>query len=168
MLSRAIVDIIIQNNATWEDAFQFGDPDDVADTVVYNALVTAYNNAVTYANANPNSVAAAKAVDAAGDARDAAVVASWNFVSQTFRLDVKAAATDGAALLSLTTGNGYIVVDDTTKRILHFNVPGSVVASSLPVGRYVYDLIMLDGSTPAVRVALMSGAVTVVQGVTGN
>lgn len=129
MLTQAIVNIIIQNNATWEDAFQFEPPD----TEDGGTLDT-----------------------------------SWSFTGQTFRLDVKTNATDTTPKLSMTTANGQIVVDDPVQRILHFNVPDSFITANLPVGKYVYDLIMIDASNPPIRVALMSGTVTVNQGVTGN
>lgn len=118
----AIVNMSIQTNATWNDAFQFG---------------------------------------TAGDT-------SWSFTNQTFRLDVKGNRNDAAALLSLTSGAGKIVVDDLVTRILHINVPESEIQAALKVGEYVYDLIMIDASSPAVRVPLMKGEITVSQGVTGG
>lgn len=118
----AIVNMEITNNATWEDAFRFGDSDDV----------------------------------------------SWSFTSQNFRMDIKGNDEQTAALLTLSTGNGRIVVDSAVQRILHFNVPDTVIAAALVPGEYIYDLIMYDGSVPPVRVQLMSGKICVVQGVTGD
>lgn len=91
---------------------------------------------------------------------------SWSFTGKTFHMDVKASADDVAALLSMTTLNGRIVVDDVTVRVLHFNVPASVFAPLLPPAKYVYDLVMLDAASPAIRTALMGGTLDVQQGVT--
>ena len=118
-ITSAEVDIVIQNNSTWIDAFQFGT---VGDT-------------------------------------------SWSFTGQTFQLDVKGNKDQAAALLSLTTGAGTIVVDDAVLRVLHFLVPDSVVKAALQVGEYEYELIMIDGSTPPVRVPLMAGELHVTQGI---
>lgn len=122
MITRAEVDIVIENNMTWLDAFQFGT---VGDT-------------------------------------------SWNFVGQTFRLDVKGNKDQSVALLSLTTGAGTIVVDDTTQRILHLDVPEASVSAALEPGEYIYELVMIDGSTPAVRVPLMGGKLIILQGIAGG
>lgn len=115
------VDIAIQDNATWQDAFQFGT---VGDT-------------------------------------------TWSFTGQVFRLDIKASRDDVAALLSLTSGAGQIVVDDVVQRVLHMNVPESTL-TVLPAAEYVYELMMLDASSPTVRVPLMHGDITVSHGVTGG
>lgn len=121
-VTSARVDMEIVNNASWEDAFQFGSPDD----------------------------------------------ASWNLTGQTFRMDVKGSKDQTVALLTLTTANGRIVTDDVTQRVVHLNVPDATIQSSLLPGEYVYDFIMIDGSNPAIRVALMHGKVKVRQGVTGD
>lgn len=91
---------------------------------------------------------------------------TWSFTSQTIHMDVKASSDDTLALLSLTTANGRIIVDDATQRILHFNVDETTLQAALHPGDYVYDLVMLDGSSPAIRVPLMQGTVTIQQGVT--
>jgi hypothetical protein len=83
-------------------------------------------------------------------------------------MDIKANKYDVTPLLTLTSAGGQIVVDDAVQRILHFNVPDTTILASLPIAEYQYDLIMLDASTPAVRVPLMSGEIKVKQGVTGN
>jgi hypothetical protein len=67
-------------------------------------------------------------------------------------------------LLSLSTGNGRIIVDDPIQRVLHFNVLAADIQSNLPPGIYVYDLVMIDVN--GVRTPLMYGNVKVVQGVT--
>lgn len=118
----ARVDMEIFNNATWEDAFQFGVVGDM----------------------------------------------TWNFSSQSFKLDIKGTKDDAVPLLSLSTGAGTIVVDDVTQRVLHFNVPDTGITPYLVPGEYVYDLMMYDASTPPIRVILMSGKLYVRQGVTGN
>lgn len=99
-ITSARVDIAIQDNATWNDAFQFGT---VGDT-------------------------------------------TWSFTGQVFRLDIKASRDDAAALLSLTSGGGQIVVDDVVQRVLHMNVPESAL-TVLPAAEYVYELMMLDASS---------------------
>lgn len=120
--TRATVDMAIDNNATWEDAFQFGDTDDT----------------------------------------------SWDLVGQSFRMDVKTDRDSVVALLTLTTDNGRIVVDDVTQRVIHLNVDDGTIVNSLLPGKYVYDLVMYDASSPTVRVVLMGGEIRVSQGITGN
>lgn len=92
---------------------------------------------------------------------------TWSFTGMTFHMDVKANINDAAALLSLTTSNGRIVVDDVVQRVLHFNVDDTTLQAALKPGTdYQYDLVMLDGSSPAVRVPLAHGEVKVRLGVT--
>ena len=93
---------------------------------------------------------------------------NWNFVGQNFRLDIKRRISDTDALLSLTSAAGEIVVDDVTQRILHFNVPESTLTTVLIPGNYVFDFVMLDGSTPPVRIVLMHGKFTLAHGITGG
>jgi hypothetical protein len=90
---------------------------------------------------------------------------TWSFTNQSFVMDVKRDRYDDTALLTLTTGNGRIVVDDVVQRILHFDVSDTIINANLSVGEYVYDLIMVDGSS-GVRVPLMAGEVKIIQGVT--
>jgi hypothetical protein len=116
----ALVNIGIDNNATWQDAFQFGTPGDT----------------------------------------------SWTLDGQGFELDVQLTPYDTTPLLSLSTDNGRIVVDDTVQRVIHFNVDPSDIQTNLQPGTYIYDLVMVDGSTPPVRVPLMHGLLKVGQGVT--
>jgi len=118
MITRAVVNIAIDNNDTWADAFQFGETGDT----------------------------------------------SWSFAGCTFHMDVKASADDTAALFSLTTANSRIVVDDAVTRILHFNAANSDFNTILLPGEYVYDLVMIDGSS--IRTTLMGGRLCVYQGVT--
>lgn len=96
---------------------------------------------------------------------------SWSFSGQSFRMDIKANKwiAGSAALVSLTSGAGQIVVDDPVNRILHFNVPESIFsAGGVIPGEYDYDFIMIDGSNPPVRVPLMGGRFKMGQGVTGG
>lgn len=120
MITSSWVDIAVANNATWQDAFQFGT---VGDT-------------------------------------------SWSFTGQAFKLEVKASRNDVSPLFTLSSGGGSIVIDDVVQRILHLNVSESALQAALPVGEYVYDLIMFDTSVPPIRVPLMQGRVFVKQGVT--
>lgn len=92
---------------------------------------------------------------------------SWSFTNQSFHMDVKRDKYDVSALFSLTTANSRIVVDDAVARVLHFNCADSDFNVVLPVGEYVYDLVMIDGSS-GVRVPLMRGEVEITQGVTEN
>ena len=116
----ALVNVVVANNATWSDAWQFGK---VGDT-------------------------------------------SWDLTGQNFKLEVKASRDDVTPLATYTSGAGEIIVDDVTQRVIHMNVPDTTIQSDLPVADYVYDLIMYDGSTPPLRVQLMTGCLSVKQGVT--
>lgn len=89
---------------------------------------------------------------------------TWNFNDCNFELDVQRNRYDQVPLLSLSTGNGRIIVDDPIQRVLHFNVLAADIQSNLPPGIYVYDLVMIDVN--GVRTPLMYGNVKVVQGVT--
>src|SRR6516165_3425081 len=115
----ARVDLEIDNNGTWQDAFQFGQPGDF----------------------------------------------TWTLAGHTFSMDVQINRYDAVPLLTLTTVNGRIITDDPVQRVIHFNVAASDIQTSLKPGKYVYDLVMLDGSTPPIRVPLMHGNVQVNQGV---
>jgi hypothetical protein len=119
-ITSAIVDIIVSDNATVQDAFQFGTTGDT----------------------------------------------SWGFTGMTFKMEVKASRDDASPLVTWTSGAGQIIVDDAVARVLHLNVPDTVLQASLPPADYVYDFIMLDGSTPAIRTQLMQGKFTVCRGVT--
>lgn len=109
---------------------------------------------------------------------------SWNFTGVGFLMDVKAAVTDTAPLLSLSSGAGTLVVDDVTQRILHLFVPDHSIRATLQakefagvyvppagtttpeeIGEYFYDLVMVTNATGQ-RDVLCSGKVIVVTGVT--
>lgn len=90
---------------------------------------------------------------------------TWTLVNMTFELDVQRNPYDLVPLLSLSSSNGRIIVDDVVQRVIHLNVPPVDIQAALPPGKYVYDLVMVDGGT-AVRTPLMHGTLTVAQGVT--
>jgi hypothetical protein len=119
-ITAAVVDIYISDNATMQDAFQFGT---VGDT-------------------------------------------SWSFTGMSFKMEVKASRDDTTPLVTWTSGGGQIAVDDVVQRVLHLNVPDTVVQASLPPAEYVYDFLMIDGSTPPIRTQLMQGRLFVSRGVT--
>jgi hypothetical protein len=89
---------------------------------------------------------------------------TWSFTDCQFELDVQRNRYDQVPLLSLTTGNGRVIVDDPIQRILHFNVVAADIQASLSPGIYVYDLVMIDVN--GVRTPLMFGNLKIVQGVT--
>src|SRR5512138_3317248 len=94
---------------------------------------------------------------------------TWSFTGQSFIMELKAERDDAAALFTLSTSNGRIVVDDVVQRILHFKVDKTTLQAALPPRtEYQYDLVMYDTSVPPIRVALMHGEVKVKQGVTEN
>ncbi len=92
---------------------------------------------------------------------------SWTLYPN-FRMDVKGYYEQVSPLVSFTSGAGQIVVDDDVQRIIHFNVPETIITPALVPGRYFYDLIMYDNSSPAIRISLMHGEFIVTDGVTGG
>lgn len=119
-VTSARVDLRIDNNGTWMDAFQFGEPDDT----------------------------------------------TWTLVGQQFEMDVQLNPYDVDPLLELDSVAGRIIIDDVIQRVIHFNVAPADIQANLTPGIYVYDLVMVDGSNPAIRVPLMHGTLQVTQGVT--
>lgn len=119
-VTSAHVDMRIDDNSTWMDAFQFGEPDDT----------------------------------------------TWTLASQGFELDVQLTPYDSVPLLHLDMVGGRIIVDDIVQRVIHFNVSPTDIQASLKPGTYVYDLVMLNNSTPSIRVALMHGQLIVTRGIT--
>ena len=95
---------------------------------------------------------------------------SWNFTGQNFRMDLKSNKYGpNAALLSITSGAGEIIVSDPVNRILYFDVPEATFsAAGVIPGEYDYDFIMYDGATPPNRIALMYGKFKMTQGVSGG
>ena len=91
---------------------------------------------------------------------------TWTFTGQNFHMEVKASRDDTVALASWTSTGGTIVVDSATLRTLHLNVSEAALQAALPVGEYVYDLVMFDASVPPIRVPLMQGKLCITQGVT--
>jgi hypothetical protein len=118
----AIVNFVVQDNATFQDPIQFGDPTDT----------------------------------------------SWSLTGMSFKMEVKASRDDGTPLVTWATGTGEIITDDVVQRVIHFNVTDTAIQASLPPAEYVYDFLMLDGSTPAIRTPLMRGKFVVSRGVTEN
>jgi hypothetical protein len=90
----------------------------------------------------------------------------WNFEGQTFEMDVQLNRYDLVPLLQMSTANGRIVIDDVYQRVIHFNVAPDDIQANLKPGTYVYDMVMVDGSNPAMRVPLLHGVLEVKQGVT--
>jgi hypothetical protein len=91
---------------------------------------------------------------------------TWSFAAMTFEMSVKASRDDVTPLVTFTSDAGQIIVDDVVARVLHLNVPDTTLQADLPPAEYVYDLIMIDGSMPPIRTALMQGHLTIVRGVT--
>lgn len=91
---------------------------------------------------------------------------SWSLTGMTFKMEVKASRDDTSPLVTWTTGGGQIITDDVVQRIIHFNVTDTVIQTALPPAEYVYDFLMLDGSSPAIRTPLMQGKFVVTRGVT--
>jgi hypothetical protein len=91
---------------------------------------------------------------------------TWTLTGCSFSMDVQRNRYDQTPLLTLSTGTGTIVIDDVNQRVIHFNVPSTTLKSSLPVGLYIYDLVMTDSSTPPIRTPLMHGSLCVEQGIT--
>ena len=60
----------------------------------------------------------------------------------SFSMDVKASKEDLVPLMTLSTGNGLIVILDPVVRVIQFNVPATTLRASLPPATYVYDLVM--------------------------
>jgi len=88
---------------------------------------------------------------------------TWTLDGMTFELDVQRNRFDPNPLLSLTSANGRIIVDDPVQRVIHFNVPAADLQENLDPGLYVYDLVMT--SSFGVRTPLMSGTLEITQGV---
>jgi hypothetical protein len=85
-----------------------------------------------------------------------------------FRMDIKAYLEQTSPLVSLTSASGQIVIDDAVQRLIHFNVPETILFPTLSVGEYLYDLIMFDNSSPALRVPLLHGPFILTDGVSGG
>lgn len=88
----------------------------------------------------------------------------WNFTAKTFKMDIKANREALTPLLSLTSGAGQIIVDDADNRVLHLNVAPAVIQAAMPPGCYLYDLLMIDGSSVVTQ--LMHGEFQLTDGIT--
>lgn len=93
---------------------------------------------------------------------------SWSLSNQNFRMDIKGNRQQPAALLSITSAAGQIIVDDVVNRIVHFNVPETVLLAALVPGEYVYDFVMYSNDNPPIRLVLMHGGFKFGLGVTGG
>lgn len=89
---------------------------------------------------------------------------TWTLAGQSFTMEVKRNRYDATPLLTMTTANGKIIVDDIYQRVIHFNVDPIEIQDSLNPGTYVYDLVML--SDFGIYTPLMHGDAKVCQGVT--
>lgn len=94
---------------------------------------------------------------------------TWSFTGASFLLAINTmpdvpVPPGTPPLLTLSSTGGTIAVVDPVLRILAMNVPDTTIQQYLPVGWYVYDLIMVSAS--GVRDALCGGKIQVVQGVT--
>jgi hypothetical protein len=93
---------------------------------------------------------------------------SWSFTNKDFLCDLKSDPSQTNPDLSLSSTGpspATILVLDPIARVLQFNVEDLVLRNKLSVGPYQYDLIMVDDTTGE-RDMLMSGVITVMQGVT--
>lgn len=94
---------------------------------------------------------------------------TWTFVGQSFRMDVKTNINATGPIASWTSVAGQIVVQDVINRILNMNVAESqYTADGMVPGTYIYDFIMVDGSTPPIRIMLMRGKFDLRAGITGG
>lgn len=91
---------------------------------------------------------------------------SWDLNGQNFKMEIKASRDDTLPLLTLTSAGGSIIVDDPIQRVIHLNLNDTSLQAAVPVGEYVYDLVMFDGASPPIRTVLMQGKFTLSQGVT--
>jgi hypothetical protein len=97
-----------------------------------------------------------------------ATAGAWGFTGVSFRMDIKRDLNATGPLMTLGLGATGINIQDTTFRIIAFSVPEANIQACLLPGQYVYDFIMIDGSTPQVRTPLMHGKFVVKHGVTGG
>lgn len=90
---------------------------------------------------------------------------SWSLVGQTFKMEVKASRDDPSPLATFVSPT-QIVVLDPIARVIQFNVPDTTIQTSTPCAEYVYDFLMIDTSSPPIRIPLMKGKFIVTKGVT--
>jgi len=89
---------------------------------------------------------------------------TWQLTTN-WEMEIKLDRFQTTPLLNPSTANGQIVVDDINQRVIHLNVGPATIQAALMPGVYVFDLVMFDGSTPAIRTVLMHGQLRVIQGV---
>lgn len=84
----------------------------------------------------------------------------YDLTGSTFRADFKADREDGAAVISLTTGNGGVASTDLANGAITLNLADFAIAP----GSYVGDLIRIAGGG---REHLLDIELEVIKGVTG-
>jgi hypothetical protein len=137
------VDIVTATDTTWQDAFQF-DPTGPTGT-----------SFVPFTGTGP----------------------AWTLTGYNFRFNIKSNWLQPTPLITVDSGvpgQQVIVIQDANSRIISTNVPDvALFASAYPngitgwtgvtgpgliPGRYCYDLVMYDGSSPQpVKIGLMHG-----------
>jgi hypothetical protein len=92
---------------------------------------------------------------------------SWSFSGKSFLCDLKEDTSQAKPALALnsTDSPAMLMVTDPVLRVLQFSISDVTIRKSLPPGPYQYDLIMVDDVTGQ-RDTIMTGVITVVQGVT--
>ncbi len=84
---------------------------------------------------------------------DDADVTYWNFTDKTFRMDIKPNRWSDTILITLTSADSQILVDDAALRVLHFDVGPDTMRAAMPPGKYVYDLLMTDINNVVTQIA---------------
>lgn len=90
---------------------------------------------------------------------------SWSLAHKDLYADFKGDAADLVALIQTSTVNSRIVIHDEALRVFSWHVPQAVIEDNLPVGSYVYDLLMVDQTTGD-KQRLMTGKLKIVEGPT--
>jgi hypothetical protein len=139
----AFVKLFIVNNATWNDAFQFGDCDDTS----WNFNGQNFRMDVKATKTGPALLTLST---------DNGFIVIADPIKRV--LYFSCPDTSIASVLQ----PGPFSDEDEWDRWAEDNEP------KRPPGEYVYDLIMYDNNSPPTRVELMNGTVRVGQGVTGN
>jgi hypothetical protein len=153
-VTSALVDITTQDNATWQDAWQFW------------PIGGCYNG--WWGSGGPYAPVTNPGQYTPGCTGTTGPFSAWNFNGESFRLDIKANKWATAALLSLTSAAGQIIIQDPINRILQMNVPESVFTGVVVPGSYPYELMMFNSANPSIRTPLMHGKFTLTHGVAGG
>lgn len=88
---------------------------------------------------------------------------SWNLIAVSLQMSLKADRNSLTPLLSMSTDNGRILIDDAVARIFTFNVSPVDLQTALVPGNYDYDLLMVTATN---TVPVMHGKVCVELGIT--